>query len=249
MSFCKDCAPGVRWEGTPEGKIEKINGVDAYVATPTQDYPKDKVLLLLTDIFGVPLVNTQLLADDYAANGFKTVIPDYLNGDPAPANAMAPNSGWNVQSWIPSHGPEQTRPPLDKVIAGLKEQGVTTFGAVGYCLGGRYVFDLAFDGVIKAAAVAHPSLLKIPEDIEKYAQTNVPLLIESCETDMMFPPDLQAKTDAILGDRKFAPGYRRDYWPGCTHGFANRGDGSIPAVKAGKEGAFKAVVEWMATHL
>ena len=114
---------------------------------------------------------------------------------------------------------------------------------------GRYVFDLAFDGVIKAAAVAHPSLLKIPEDIEKYSQTNVPLLVESCETDMMFPPDLQAKMDAILGDGKFAPGYRRDYWPGCTHGFANRGDGSIPAVKAGKEGAFKAVVEWMATHL
>ena len=82
MSFCKDCvrgesrsiisalnsthqkASGVRWEGTPEGKIEKINGVDAYVATPTQDYPKDKVLLLLTDIFGVPLVNTQVSVED-----------------------------------------------------------------------------------------------------------------------------------------------------------------------------------------
>ena len=48
-------------------------------------------------------------------------------------------SGWNVQNWIPNHGPEQTRPPLDKVIAGLKEQGVTTFGAVGYCLGGTFI--------------------------------------------------------------------------------------------------------------
>ena len=51
---------GVRWEGTPTGKIEKINGVDAYIATPEQDYPKDKVLLFLTDIFGMQLVNSQV---------------------------------------------------------------------------------------------------------------------------------------------------------------------------------------------
>jgi len=31
---------------------------------------------------------------------------------------------------------------------------------------GRYTFDLAFDKVIKVAAVAHPSLLKVPEDLE-----------------------------------------------------------------------------------
>jgi hypothetical protein len=31
---------------------------------------------------------------------------------------------------------------------------------------GRYAFDLAFDNVIKVAAVAHPSLLKVPEDLE-----------------------------------------------------------------------------------
>ncbi|KAL1682888.1 Alpha/Beta hydrolase protein [Schizophyllum commune] len=249
MSFCKDCVRGVRWEGTPTGKIEKINGVDTYVATPEVDYPKDKVLLLLTDIYGLPLVNNQLLADDYAANGFKTVIPDYLNGDAAPPDALTPTSNWNIQEWFPNHGADKTRPTLDKVIAGLKEQGVTTFGAVGYCFGARYVFDLAFDGVIKSAAVAHPSLLQVPADIERYAKTNVPLLIESCEVDSMFPPELQAKTDEILGDGKFAPGYKRDYWAGCHHGFAVRGDQSNPAIKAGKEGAFKNMVEWTAKHL
>ncbi|KAL1746900.1 dienelactone hydrolase [Schizophyllum fasciatum] len=249
MSFCKDCVRGVRWEGTPAGKIETINGVEAYVATPEQDYPKDKVLLLLTDIFGVPLVNNKLLADDYAANGFKTVIPDFLNGDAAPADAMSPGSNWDIQKWFVNHGQDKTRPSLDKVIAGLKEQGVTTFGAVGYCFGGRYVFDLAFDGVIKAAAVAHPSLLQVPADLERYAQTNVPLLIESCEVDNMFPPAAQEQADAILGGGKFAPGYQRNYWAGCHHGFAVRGDQSNPSVKAGKEGAFKNVVEWMAKQL
>ncbi|KAI5886226.1 alpha/beta-hydrolase [Schizophyllum commune H4-8] len=249
MSFCKDCVRGVRWEGTPTGRIEKINGVDAYIATPAQDYPTDKVLLFLTDIFGMQLVNSQLMADDFAANGFKTVIPDYLNGDPTPADALAPGSNWDIPKWFVNHGKDKTRPSLDRVIDGLKAQGVTSFGAVGYCFGARYVFDLAFDGVIKVGAVAHPSHLEVPEDIERYAKTNVPLLIESCEVDQMFPPELQAKTDAILGDGKFAPGYKQDYWPGCRHGFAVRGDQNDPAVKAGKEGAFKNVVEWMAKYL
>ena len=109
--------------------------------------------------------------------------------------------------------------------------------------------DLAFDGVIKSAAVAHPSLLQVPADIERYAKTNVPLLIESCEVDSQFPPELQAKTDEILGDGKFAPGYKRNYWAGCHHGFSVRGDQRNPAVKAGKEGAFKNTVEWFLKHM
>lgn len=48
---------------------------------------------------------------------------------------------------------------------------------------------------------------------------------------------------------KFAPGYKREYFAGCTHGFAVRGDLSIPAVKAGKEGAFKSSVEWFMKYM
>ena len=55
----------------PLGKWELIGGVNSYVATPAIDYPKDKVVLLLTDVFGPQLVNAQLLADDFAGNGFK----------------------------------------------------------------------------------------------------------------------------------------------------------------------------------
>ena len=65
-----------------------------------------------------------------------------------------------------SHGPAQTRPAIDKVIVALKDEGVTAFGGVGYCFGGRYVFDLAFDNAINAAVVCHPSLLKVPSDLE-----------------------------------------------------------------------------------
>ena len=38
----------------------KIGGIDSYVVTPQGDYPKDKVVLLLTDVFGIPLVNNKV---------------------------------------------------------------------------------------------------------------------------------------------------------------------------------------------
>ncbi|KAJ3973674.1 dienelactone hydrolase endo-1,3,1,4-beta-D-glucanase [Lentinula raphanica] len=267
MSFCEHCVKGVTHEGEPQGKWEEINGVNSYIATPSKDYPKDKVLIFLTDAFGPQLVNNRLLVDDFAANGFKTVMPDIFSGDAAPVTAFKPGSTFNLGEWFKSHGPEQTRPLIDKTIEGLKKEGVTSFGVLGYCFGGRYAFDLAFDGIPKAVAVAHPSLLKIPDDLEvrlvSYtsiplrktfpqnfaSKATAPLLINSCTTDPQFPLEAQAKADEILGDGKYAPGYKREYFEGCTHGFAVRGDMSDPKVKAGKEGAFKASVEWMIRYL
>ncbi|KAJ7463319.1 dienelactone hydrolase endo-1,3,1,4-beta-D-glucanase [Mycena latifolia] len=250
MSFCKDCVKGVRHEGTPEGaKFETIGGVACYVATPTVDYPKDKALLLLTDVLGLSFVNNQLLTDDFARNGFKTVLPHYLHGDAIPADVIDMEGGtFDFGKWFPTHGAADRRPLLDSVIAALRESGVTAFGAIGYCFGGRYVFDLALDGVITAAAVAHPSLLQIPADLEKYAATaTAPLLINSCTVDEQFPHAAQAQADQIFAG--FAPGYKREYFEGCTHGFAVRGDLSDPKVKAGKEGAFAASVKWMIRYL
>jgi len=137
MSLCDDCVKGVRHEGSPEGKFEKISGVDCYIATPRGDYAKDKVVLCLTDVFGPQLVNTQLLADGFASNGFKVVVPDIFDGDCWPADALtggAPH--FNMQEWFPKHGSDQVRKPIDTVIAALKADGVARFGATGYCFGG-----------------------------------------------------------------------------------------------------------------
>jgi len=155
-----------------------------------------------------------------------------------------------LRAWFPKHQSEQVRKPLDAVIAALKADGVTRFGATGYCFGARYVFDLAFEDVIYVAVIAHPSLLKIPDDLEKYRTTaKAPLLINSCTMDNQFPPEAQVIADEILGGGKFAPGYVREDWEGCAHGFAVRGDISDPKVKAGKEGAFEKSVAFIKSHL
>jgi len=48
-------------------------------------------------------------------------------------------SNFDLMKWFVNHGQDKTRPSLDKVIASLKEQGVTAFGATGYCFGGLYL--------------------------------------------------------------------------------------------------------------
>jgi hypothetical protein len=65
----------------------------------------------------------------------------------------------------------------------------------------------------------------------------------------MFPPEKQAVADAVLGGGQYVPGYTRNFYPGCAHGFASRGDTRDALVKAGKEGAFRAAVEFFIRHL
>lgn len=249
MSFCADCIKGVRHEGTPEGKIEQIAGIECYVATPEGEYAKDKAILYLTDVFGHKLINHQLLADDFARNGFRVIVPDLFQ-EPCPPNCFDPGVTFDLGAWFGRNGIDFSEPRVRTVLAALREQGVTRIAVTGYCYGARSGFNLAFEKAIDVLAVSHPSLLKVPEDIQKYKDTAVaPLLINSCTVDHMFPLEVQPKADEILGDGKFAPGYKRPYWEGCTHGFAVRGDLSDPKVKAGKEGAFKEVVEWFKAHL
>ncbi|KAJ7656652.1 hypothetical protein B0H17DRAFT_1171952 [Mycena rosella] len=225
---------GVTHEGTPEGKIETIGGVECYIATPTS--------------FGVSLPNNQLLAGDFAWNGFKmscggprgrTIVPDYLHGDGLPADIMKTPGLLDLLKWLSTHGTADTRPLLDSVIVALKADGVTSFGATGYCFGGRYVFDFPFDGIVSAASV--------PSDLEKYvAVVMAPLLINSCENDWQFPLEAQAQAEKIFAGFQ---GYKREFFEGCTHGFAVRGDFSDVKVRAGKEGAFKATIAWILQHM
>ena len=117
-------------------------------------------------------------------------------------------------------------------------------------MGARYVFDIAFAGVIKAAVVSHPSLLQVPDDLVKFKETGIPLHINSCEIDQMYPPEKQKIGDDILGGGSTeTKTYKRAYFPGCTHGFAVRGDLSDPNVKKGKEGSFENAVHWFKAHL
>lgn len=180
---CSDCAAGQEYKGSPQGKTEKIGGVSCYVGTPTGHYDHKKVLLLLTDMFGLTLPNNLLLVDDFTKQGYRTIAPDYLNGDAAPPYAMN-NPNFKVKDWVQNHMPDVTRPPLDDVIQALKRQGVTSFAVTGYCFGGRYAIDLAIDGIVDVIIVSHPSQVVVPTTFETFAQkASAPLLLELGDKD------------------------------------------------------------------
>lgn len=153
-----------------------------YVATPQGDYPKDKVILFLTDVFGIELVNNrvcpiiklyhllrsylfQLLADSFAQNGIKTVVPDILNGDSRSVENLG-DPNFDRAKWMAAHGPDSWQPVLDAVVPALKERGVTRFGTTGYCFGAPPAFYLAFKNESHVTVLAHPSRLACPADLE-----------------------------------------------------------------------------------
>lgn len=42
------------------GRFEDIDGIDCYVATPSFDYPKDQLVLVLTNVFGAKYIKNQV---------------------------------------------------------------------------------------------------------------------------------------------------------------------------------------------
>lgn len=63
------------------------------------------MVIFIPDIFGVDLVNTKLLADEWAANGWKVLLPDVLEGDAVPDShlkAIAPNMRDKAQATLAS---------------------------------------------------------------------------------------------------------------------------------------------------
>ncbi|KAH7103536.1 alpha/beta-hydrolase [Auriculariales sp. MPI-PUGE-AT-0066] len=253
MSLCKDCFKAVRHDGTPNGKMETIGGVETYVAIPEKEYPKDKAVVFLSDAFGL-FVNNKLLTDSFAENGYQTYTPDLFTGDPFTVD-MFTRPGFNAMTdWFPKHSPAITRPIVDSFLKGLRERGITTLALTGYCFGARFVFDLAFEPSsatgIRTIVVSHPSMLQVPADFEMLVtKGTAPLLVNTCEKDEQFPIEQQTKADEVLGGGRYKPGYERTYWPGCEHGFTVRGDLSVPEVKAGKEGAFKATIDWFNKYI
>ncbi|KAH8922791.1 dienelactone hydrolase endo-1,3,1,4-beta-D-glucanase [Atractiella rhizophila] len=251
MRECLHCKKGVTFEGTQMvcflfwiGTIKTINGVPTYVAKSKGWFPKTEALILLTDIFGLPLVNNKLLADDFANYGWDTFVPDYLNGDAVPADGLN-DPNFNLTAWSANHTEAVTLPVVLNLIEGLKQKGYNRFLTTGYCFGGKYAVRLAQRNDIKVSTMAHPSALVLPDDFNTLLEkSKVPIQINSAELDNAFNLTSQALVDSLMGDGKYKPGYNRTFFKGVAHGFAVRANLSNPIEKAAKEGAFFAAVSF-----
>ena len=120
----------------------KVGKHDAYLATPPEGKAhKDTAVLVVTDILGI-WQNAQLVADQFAANGYLALIPDLFNGDAVPLNKFGK---MDVMKWLVEgsdgknpHTKDYVDPIVVEAIKALKEQyGAKKIGAAGYCFGGK----------------------------------------------------------------------------------------------------------------
>ncbi|KAJ9649029.1 hypothetical protein H2199_000942 [Coniosporium tulheliwenetii] len=130
------CTIGVKHEGEAVGEIKNIGDTPTYFS-----YPKDKsthnAVLILTDVIGHEFINVQLIADQFAANGYLVVMPDLFHGDPLPLNRPA---DYNFMGWLNKHPTSRVEPVIEATLKHMRgELGCKAIGGVGYCFGGKYV--------------------------------------------------------------------------------------------------------------
>jgi hypothetical protein len=77
---CTYCYKGFALPGEPKGTMV---GQDYFTAAPNDATQRTKAIVLLTDIFGLPLPNPRIIADHLAEHvGVDVWVPDFFNGAP-----------------------------------------------------------------------------------------------------------------------------------------------------------------------
>ncbi|KAF9880530.1 dienelactone hydrolase [Colletotrichum karsti] len=244
----KCCTVGVKHEGTPQGKKISVAGkYEGYLAeAPADKAHKNTGILFVADVFGI-WNNSQLVADQFAANGYTTLIVDLFHGDQL---SLPMPEGFDIMKWFAEgsdgkhpHGKESVDPIIvDSINYLKKEHNITNLGAVGYCFGAKYVVRHYKDG-IKVGFTAHPSFV----DDEELAAISGPLSIAAAETDSIFPAPLRHRSEEIL--QKTGQPYQINLYSGVEHGFAVRCDISKKVQKYAKEQAFYQAISWFDEHL
>lgn len=233
------CAKVVLHEGEPKGKIQKICDLNCYVTANYTD-ESTKYLIIFSDIYGLDLVNTKLVADTFSSClGYPVIIMDILNNDPFVADGSM-----DFQKWFSNHTPEITvsiiKPFMEKFTSTHK---IEFLSGVGYCFGAKYLAHyLTIDGPINVGAFAHPSFVS-DEELENIKK---PLLISCAEIDEIFTDELRSKSKQIL--QKSGIPYQIDLFSNTQHGYSVRGDLSIPQIKYAAEKTLTDQVLWFNFH-
>ncbi|KAH8820144.1 dienelactone hydrolase family protein [Xylogone sp. PMI_703] len=235
------CTKGIVHEGTIAGRIEKIDNINTYFAYPPNSN-HDNAIIILSDVFGI-YKNAQLMADDYAARGYLTVIPDLFNGDAIDVDALS-GQKVDLQEWLKKHQPPTVDPVIETVIRYLRTTTkVKNIGGVGFCYGGRYVVRYLKGGAFNAGYTAHPSFITCDE----LKAIKKPLSIAASEIDTIFTREHRFESEKILADLHIP--YQINVYGGVEHGFALRGDLNVEEIRFATNQSFQQSINWFKTWL
>ncbi|XP_066362866.1 endo-1,3;1,4-beta-D-glucanase-like [Miscanthus floridulus] len=235
-SHCWESPPALNPAGGVGEVVDDFGGLKAYVAGSAES---KAALILVSDVFGFEAPKLRKIADNVALSGYLVVVPDFLHGDP-----FDPSNPNNRAMWLQAHSPQKAFEEAKPVIAALKEKGVATIGAAGYCWGAKVVVELAKVHEIQAAVLLHPSLLTV-DDIK---EIKCPISILGAEIDKTSPPELLKEFQQILSANSGIDHFVKIF-PGVAHGWAVRySDDDVAAVRSAAE-ALHDMTHWFNKYL
>ncbi|KAH8699323.1 dienelactone hydrolase [Phaeosphaeriaceae sp. PMI808] len=237
------CLRGSIHSGEPKGRVEEIEGVDTYVATPDAKISNGSILLYFPDALGLH-INSFLMMDAFATCGYLVLGVDYFLRDAVTKHSKTPlnDPNFDFEAWKDKHltrTEEVGAKWVKDVQTKYGRSGHTKFACVGYCWGARFVCtQLSNTGICKVGAVAHPSFIK-----ESHVSgVNAPIFFSVPNTDALFAPKARRRTVDIMtsGEKPF----NMQIFSNVGHGFATRANLSNPYERWAKEQSFKSFVEW-----
>ena len=135
-----------------------VHGLNTYVIG-NRTNPRG-IIVIYSDIFGLPLPNNKLIADAYAKSGqWLVYLPDFFKGDPVPLqtadilipvdaakqSTFAKYTGFLAKApsflmWMTRHKEAPTNKVCMDFLQGLRLATPKTqkIGMVGFCWGGKY---------------------------------------------------------------------------------------------------------------
>lgn len=233
-SQCCNNAPTLN-PGCGKGTVmDDLGGLKTYLSGE----PSNPAIIFVPDVFGIDTPNMRALADKAAESGYYAVLPDFLYGDPMT------NDFSKLPAWLQKHSPAKGFEDAKHVIQALKEKGVSSIGAVGFCWGAKVVVELAKSDDIKAAVLLHPSFVTV-DDIK---EVKTPISVLGAEIDRTTPPELAKQFDEILSSKEEVPSYVKIF-PGVEHGWSVRYDLTDKEACARAEEAHNDMFDWFTKYV
>ncbi|KAF7316584.1 DLH domain-containing protein [Mycena indigotica] len=223
-------------------------------------------IILLTDIFGLPLNNARIIADNFAKSlecdvyvpdlfaGRSPVTPEQMSAIPQRAGLKAGLLGYvklffkvlpSLFALIRNRPPQGAARALTFINKLQESKKYEKLGAIGYCFGGgvSLILGSQHPALFSSIVIAHPS----PPKDAQILGIKAPTAWIAAEDDFAIS---KARLDQIEALYKAREGkdtyveYEIKVYPGTAHGFGARPALQYPEVKEAFEKAFQQAVDW-----